>query len=53
MVLTGESRKTREQNLSQCHFVHHKTHLDGPGIDSELRGQQLNAWARTRFIDFS
>jgi hypothetical protein len=30
MKLTGENR-----NLSQCHFVHHKYHMDGPGIEPD------------------
>jgi hypothetical protein len=25
--------KYSEKNLSQCHFVRHKSHTDGPGIE--------------------
>jgi hypothetical protein len=34
------------KNLSQCHFVHYKSHMDRPGIDtraSAVRGRQLTA----------
>jgi hypothetical protein len=27
MILTGENEELRE-NLFQCHFVHHKYHMD-------------------------
>jgi hypothetical protein len=27
MILTGETKELG-QNLSQCHFVHHKSHID-------------------------
>jgi hypothetical protein len=27
----GKLEKNSEKNLSQCHFVHHKFHMDYPG----------------------
>jgi hypothetical protein len=27
MILTGENRRTPKKNLSQCYFVHHKSHM--------------------------
>jgi hypothetical protein len=33
MKLTGENRSTRGKTCPNCHFVHHKSHLDWPGIE--------------------
>jgi hypothetical protein len=32
--------KDSEKNLSQCHFVHHKSHVDYSGSERCLRGEK-------------
>jgi hypothetical protein len=35
--MTGEKHKHLVKNLSQCHSVHHKAHVNYAEIDSEPR----------------
>jgi hypothetical protein len=48
MILTGENRRTRVINPSQCHFVQHKSHMDLTGRETgppRWEGRRLTAWA--------
>ena len=33
MILTRENFKCSDKYLSQCHFAHHKSHVNCPGIE--------------------
>jgi hypothetical protein len=40
MILTGENKKNYERNLSQRHFVRHKSHMDSTGRNPGLRAER-------------
>jgi hypothetical protein len=44
MKLTEEYRSTRRKKLSQCHFVHHQSHVDWPGIEHGPPRWEADDW---------
>jgi hypothetical protein len=42
IILTGKTRRNLKKNLSLCHFVHTKLHIDRLGIESfEVTGDNI------------
>lgn len=46
-TVTGGKLKYTEKNQSQCHFVHHRSHMDSLGTELGLQCEELvnNVWA--------
>ena len=39
-MLTGKKMKCSERKLSQCHLTYHKSNMDWPWIEMDLRGER-------------
>ena len=41
-IQLGENRSTRaKKKVFKCHFIHHKYHMDCPGIESRPRQRAI------------
>jgi hypothetical protein len=51
-MLLKENPKYSEQNLSHCHSVHHKYHVDCPGIEPGPRSREASEKTQEISVEF-